>query len=381
MWSVPREDHNRVFIGLMAALVALAWLALWVWGGSPGGLLYGHHGAAGFGGGGAFVVAFVAGWTAMVVAMMLPSSLPLISLFRALVRRRPDRNLLVALLVAGYLAVWTSFGLAVYCGGWLGQRLVRETGWPETQGWVPAAGILLLAGIYQFTPLKYRCLERCRSPLGFIMEHWRGRHERGRALLLGAYHGLFCVGCCWSLMLLMFVVGAGSLGWMLVLGTVMAVEKNASCGRGISAPLGALLIGLGLSLGIVHALPSPADTAKAALAPTPLSSASGTATFADVPGGVEVKLEVRGLPERGAVYPAHIHPGSCGGHDHARHGTEGYPLTPLVAGPRGRGSSTTVVRRETVAGLFSGDPGFYVNVHAGNPPQAIACGDLQTAGR
>ena len=75
-----------------------------------------------------------------------------------------------------------------------------------------------MAGVYQFTPLKYHCLDKCRAPLGFIMGHWRGRRERLQALRLGLHHGLFCVGCCWSLMLLMFAVGVGSLGWMLALG-------------------------------------------------------------------------------------------------------------------------------------------------------------------
>jgi predicted metal-binding membrane protein len=77
---------------------------------------------------------------------------------------------------------------------------------------------VLAAGLYQFTPLKYRCLDKCRSPLSFIIGHWRGSQEKTQAFRLGAHHGLFCVGCCWSLMLLMFAVRAGNLGWMLVLG-------------------------------------------------------------------------------------------------------------------------------------------------------------------
>ena len=91
--------------------------------------------------------------------------------------------------------------------------------------------------------------EKCRSPLSFVTEHWRGSHERSQSFLLEAHHGLFCVGCCWSLMLLMFAVGLGSLGWMLVLGAVMAVEKNVSCGHKIGAPLGVVLLGWGLALG------------------------------------------------------------------------------------------------------------------------------------
>src|SRR3712207_1779305 len=106
MWAAPRDDR-KPFIALMAALIALAWLALWLGGRSPGGLFYGHHGPGVFAGGGAFALVFVTGWTVMVVAMMLPTSLPLIMLFRTITRGRRDRALLVALLVAGYLGTWT----------------------------------------------------------------------------------------------------------------------------------------------------------------------------------------------------------------------------------------------------------------------------------
>jgi predicted metal-binding membrane protein len=110
------------------------------------------------------------------------------------------------------------------------------------------AGILVLAGVYQFTPLKYHCLDKCRSPLSFIMGHWTGKSERTQALRLGLHHGIFCIGCCWSLMLLMFAVGSGSIGWMLILGALMAVEKNVSWGRRLSRPLGVLLLGWGVAI-------------------------------------------------------------------------------------------------------------------------------------
>ena len=77
-----------------------------------------------------------------------------------------------------------------------------------------AAAVLAIAGLCQFSALKYRCLDKCRSPFGFVVEHWRGSREKWQSLLLGVRHGAFCVGCCWSLMLLMFVVGTGSIGWM-----------------------------------------------------------------------------------------------------------------------------------------------------------------------
>ena len=255
MWAAPRDDRRRLFAVLIVALIALAWLALWAWGQSPYGRFLSHHGLEAVRGNASLMLVFVAGWTLMVVAMMLPTSLPLVVLFRGLVRGRPDRTRLTALLISGYLAVWTLFGVLVYSGDWILHGAIEQSVWLETN-FVPfiGAGTLLMAGLYQFTPLKYKCLDKCRSPLSFVTEHWRGSRERSQSFLLGAHHGLFCVGCCWSLMLLMFAVGLGSLGWMLVLGTVMAVEKNVSWGRKISTPLGVVLLGWGFTLSVATIL-------------------------------------------------------------------------------------------------------------------------------
>ena len=156
--------------------------------------------------------------------------------------------LLVVLLVAGYLSTWTLFGVLVHLGDWGLHGAIERSVWLEANAWVLAAATLALAGLYQFTPLKYHCLDKCRSPLSFIMGHWRGTHEPARAFGLGVHHGIFCIGCCWSLMLLMFAVGVGNVGWMLALGTVMAVEKNVPWGRRLSAPLGVVLLGWAVSL-------------------------------------------------------------------------------------------------------------------------------------
>jgi predicted metal-binding membrane protein len=123
-------------------------------------------------------------------------------------------------------------------------RTVHQIEWFEANPWAISAIIFVTAGIYQFTPLKYVCLDRCRSPLSFVTEHWQGRQEQMQSFQLGIHHGLFCLGCCWSLMLLMFAVGAGNIGWMLALGAVMAVEKNMPWGRRISKPLGVALLGI-----------------------------------------------------------------------------------------------------------------------------------------
>jgi predicted metal-binding membrane protein len=250
MW--PRVHDRRVFVALMIGLIALTWLSLLAWGSSPYGRFLSHEqvgGVEGFGGGYLTVVAlFVAAWTLMTIAMMLPTSLPLVALFHSFVRKRPTQLRLVALLIAGYLAVWTLFGAAVHLGDRGVHEAVERVGWLSRNPWVVAAGTVLLAGVYQFTPLKYHCLDKCRSPLSFIQQHWRGGREGVEAFRLGVRHGIFCLGCCWSLMLLMFAVGVGNLAWMLVLGGVMIVEKNVSWGRKLSAPFGVLLLVWGVVL-------------------------------------------------------------------------------------------------------------------------------------
>ncbi len=245
------ENDRKFFILLMGVLIALAWLALGAWGQSPYGRFLSHEGLGEVRLGEIPVLlVFVAGWTLMSAAMMLPTSLPLVTLFHTLVHRRPDRTWLVVLVIAGYLGVWTLFGVVVHLGDWGLHHAAEQIEWLHANAWGIGAATLLLAGVYQFTPLKYHCLKRCRSPLSFVVEHWRGRHEQAQALWLGVHHGIFCLGCCWALMLLMFAVGAGNLGWMLALGTVMVAEKNMSWGRRVSAPLGVLLIGWGLTVAL-----------------------------------------------------------------------------------------------------------------------------------
>ena len=254
----PRAHDRRLFTALLVALVVLAWLALWVWGQSPYGRFLNHEGLAeveiGLDANALLLaVVFVAGWTLMTFAMMLPTSLPLVQMFRRLTRQRADSPRLMVLLIAGYLSVWVLFGVVAHIGDRGLHEIVAMSAWLEANAWVLGSGTLLLAGAYQFTPLKYHCLDKCRSPLSFIMEHWQGSREQAQAFRLGLHHGIFCVGCCWSLMLLMFAVGVGNLGWMLVLGTVMAVEKNMPWGRRLSAPLGVGLLAGGLAVVLVAA--------------------------------------------------------------------------------------------------------------------------------
>ncbi len=235
--------NDKLFLALLVALIAVAWMSLWVWGQSPYARFLDHEALTELTGEDVtLLVFFVAGWTLMIFAMMLPTTLPLMAMFHKMVRDRPSHFRLVGLLVLGYLAVWSGFGVLIHVADVLVHEGAERISWLESNYWAIGAGTLILAGVYQFTPLKYHCLDKCRSPFSFIAGHWSGGNEAVQAVRLGADHGLFCVGCCWSLMLLMFGVGAGNIGWMLVLGSVMALEKNMPWGRRLSKPLGVTLI-------------------------------------------------------------------------------------------------------------------------------------------
>ncbi|HEY6570854.1 MAG TPA: DUF2182 domain-containing protein [Candidatus Limnocylindrales bacterium] len=231
----PRRDR-AILAGSLVALSGLAWLTLWVWAASPYGRYLHHDG--GIAPLPVEAALFSLGWLLMIVAMMLPSSVPLVVTFGAIVGRRPQPRLLVALLVAGYLAIWGAFGLAA----WILDRGIHAA--VEASPWLAAhpqlimGSTLAIAGLWQFTPWRARCLDECRSPLGFVMNRWRGVAIRRESFTMGIAHGAFCVGCCWSLMLVMFGVGLGSVTAMLALGALTAVEKNMPWGHRLTRPLG-----------------------------------------------------------------------------------------------------------------------------------------------
>jgi predicted metal-binding membrane protein len=242
----PGRDRS-VLVAVLTGLAGTAWLGLWLWDGSLYSRYLRHDTPAGIGTP-LELALFVAGWALMIVAMMLPTAIPLVVTFGALVGRRRQPRFLVGLVIVGYVVTWTTFGLVM----WVFDRGVHAT--VDAVPWLSAnpqyilAGTFVVAGLYQFSPLKYRCLDECRSPLGFVLNRWRGVAERREAFALGIAHGLFCVGCCWSLMLVMFAVGLGSLAPMLVLGLVTAIEKNVSWGRRLGRPLGVILLLAGLSV-------------------------------------------------------------------------------------------------------------------------------------
>jgi predicted metal-binding membrane protein len=243
------REHARFFAPTVACLAGLAWIVLfWL---DRSGIGHHHHGH-----GGTLLAAlgiqaevglvrsgvlFFAGWMLMMFAMMLPTALPLLNLFRRMTRGRAHQGNMLFFVLSGYLSIWLVFGLAI-----LGFAIA-------TSQWAPAsfisgkerllaAGIFLLAGIFQFLPLKHRCLDRCRAPLDSDMERWRDGRLLRNSFWLGLRQGVCCIGCCWALMLLMYAAGSAHLIWMLVLTVVIAVEKNMPWGPRLARPLGVLLL-------------------------------------------------------------------------------------------------------------------------------------------
>jgi predicted metal-binding membrane protein len=187
---------------------------------------------------------FVLAWQLMIVAMMLPSSLPLIRLFRVAAANQPSPGRATMGLLLGYAAVWTAFGVVAFLGDLGLHRLMHGWAWLEARPQVIAGSVLVLAGAFQFSSLKERCLRECRHPGPFLLQHY-GRGVEA-AFRLGKAHGLFCLGCCWALMLVGFAAGVANLWWMAALTALMVFEKTGRGGERGVAPIGAGLIALGV---------------------------------------------------------------------------------------------------------------------------------------
>jgi predicted metal-binding membrane protein len=200
---------------------------------------------------------FLITWLVMMVAMMFPSVAPITLAFASVTRSRDEGYVPTTAFVFGYLAVWTATGLVPLAV----QQAVTQI-WMTPQWWLPRAGgaVIILAGIYQFTPLKDTCLRACRSPLGFVMTHnFGGGHLA--AIRAGASHGLYCLGCCWALMAVLAVVGLMNIAWMAVIAAVFFIEKNMRRGELMPRLVGAVCVIAGLAIVVwPSALGGPAPT-------------------------------------------------------------------------------------------------------------------------
>lgn len=261
---VPVGGGRPWSLVLVGGLALGAWAALGAWSASPYARLLAHDGWSDLGplaeicrvipGGGIVVPAVLQAlaWLLMITAMMLPTTLPLMGTLSRVTASRPDAGALQARAVAGYVLAWSGFGLIAFALDLGVHAAFRSSGWLVAHGWAVGAAVLAGAGAFQFSALKYRCLERCHTPFGFVNARWRGQHPSREAFRIGFDHGVFCVGCCWALMLVMFVVGMGSFGAMLALAALMAAEKNLPWGRRLAAPIGIGFLGWAAVLIATH---------------------------------------------------------------------------------------------------------------------------------
>jgi predicted metal-binding membrane protein len=190
-----------------------------------------------------FLLMFVM-WMVMMVAMMLPSAAPMVLVFINANRKRHEAHdpyLHTVLFASAYLVVWTSFAVIATLANWAlhSNGLMTSMMGRVLPLW--GGAILIAAGLYQFTPLKLACLNKCRSPLAFLMSEWR--EGRLGAFVMGLRHGAYCLLCCWALMLLLFVLGIMNLAWIALLAAFVLVEKLASSGPWLSRASGLLLLG------------------------------------------------------------------------------------------------------------------------------------------
>jgi predicted metal-binding membrane protein len=193
-----------------------------------------------------FVVMFVM-WAVMMVGMMTPSAAPMILVYARVGRQASSKVKPLAatgFFAAGYLLAWTAFSLAATIGQWLLERAALLTHMGVTTSSVLGGAVLILAGLFQWTPAKNACLKHCQSPLSLILQYGF-RSEVWGSLGFGFRHGIFCIGCCWALMALLFVGGVMNIIWIAGLTIFILLEKVVPLGRIISRTAGAGLLGWG----------------------------------------------------------------------------------------------------------------------------------------
>jgi predicted metal-binding membrane protein len=244
--SAYRVLERRATLTTAAILLALAAVAWWSTLGNARDMSsmvqgFAHVGAAMPFGMSALV--FMVMWTTMMIAMMFPTIAPIVLLHRMVVRRRGEGIMPTVAFGSGYLAVWAAVGV-LPLAALIGFRQINDAGVLVDRA---GGAVLVLAGAYQFTRWKETCLRACRSPLSFLMTHDFGHGSAG-AFRAGASHGLYCLGCCWALMAVLFVVGLMNLSWMAAIAVVFLAEKNWRHGVGLTKVVGTAVLGLGIAV-------------------------------------------------------------------------------------------------------------------------------------
>jgi predicted metal-binding membrane protein len=192
---------------------------------------------------------FLVMWAAMMAAMMLPAVTPMVRIYARLAaqhRARGERAAPAALFVVGYLLAWCATGVLAFGVTRVVQWALQLFPGLSAMGRPAAAIVLAAAGVYQLSPFKDRCLSHCRSPLGFFMQNWSA--TRAGVLKMGLNHAVYCIGCCWGLMAVMFAVGLMNLVWMVGLTVVMTLEKAVPWGLWVSRLSGVAFLGVAVVL-------------------------------------------------------------------------------------------------------------------------------------
>lgn len=253
MNDTPRAAYavleRRATLATVAILLGLAGLAWWSTVGTARDMGAMVQGIAQAGRAMPFdmgAMVFLGMWVTMMVAMMFPTIAPVVLLHRMVLRRRGEHPWRSIAFGSGYLVVWGAVGmvpLLILLGF---RELAHESAWVDRT----AGAVLIGAGAYQFTRWKDACLKACRTPLTFLMTHDFGMGARG-AMRAGVSHGLYCLGCCWALMAVLFVVGLMNLAWMAAIAVVFLAEKNWRHGVGLTRVIGIAVIAFGVAV-LVH---------------------------------------------------------------------------------------------------------------------------------
>jgi predicted metal-binding membrane protein len=247
--SVANRAARGVIVALLCAVTALAWVWLYPMHMAPTASYFVDRPAASAMPWSAARWAFLLiMWSVMMAAMMLPTALGMILAVDRMARARSERraSLIVASFVLAYIAVWTGFSAIATLAQWFAERAsLMSPMMASASAWMSGA-VLIGAGLFQFSPQKHACLARCRSPLGFLLTERRS--GIGGAFVTGLRHGLFCLGCCWALMALMFVFGTMNLAAAAALAAVVLAEKALPGGVAIGRLVGVALVAAGIAV-------------------------------------------------------------------------------------------------------------------------------------
>jgi predicted metal-binding membrane protein len=192
---------------------------------------------------------FIATWVAMMVAMMFPAAAPMVLMYGRMRRSDPTS---VTLFTGSYITLWFVFGAVAYLMSAGVEDAASRSEWVAMNWGRAGGGLLVLAGLYQLSPLKDVCLRHCRSPLAFVMTHWRD--GRAGAIRMGLNHGLYCMGCCWLLFLILIPLGVMNVAAMAAVALLVFVEKVLPWGKPASFAAGVLLVAAGIAVTIHPAL-------------------------------------------------------------------------------------------------------------------------------